>query len=85
MPSMGSSLLILELLLLLLIMLANGEAISLAGCAGEAARSCCTDNVDEVALAPTEVEAKPALAAKAGGGADIDIGAGNELRDPRDI
>lgn len=66
-------------------MLANGEAISLAGCAGEVARSCCTDNVDDVAFAATAVEAKPALAAKAGDGADIDIGAGNELRDPRDI
>lgn len=85
MPSIGSSLLILELLLLLLIMLTTGEAISLAGCAGEAARSCCTDNVDDVAFAATKVEAKPAVAAKAGDGADIDIGAGSELRDPRDI
>lgn len=65
-------------------MLTTGEAISLAGCAGEAARSC-TDNVDDVAFAATEVEAKPAVAAKAGDGADIDIGAGSELRDPRDI
>lgn len=64
-------------------MLTTGEAISLAGCAGEAARSCC--NVDDVAFAATDVEAKPAVAAKAGDGADIDIGAGSELRDPRDI
>lgn len=79
MPSMGSSLLILELLLLLLLtMLAKDGAISFAfaGCTGDAAR---TANVVAVAFAET------AAAARAGNGVDIDIGVGNELRDPRDI
>lgn len=67
-------------------MLAKGEEFSFAGCGGEVARSCCTDNVDDVAVvAATAVEAKPTVATKAGAGADIDIGAGSELRDPRDI
>lgn len=67
-------------------MLAKEEEISFAGCAGEVARSWCIDNVDDVAaVAATAVEAKPTVATKAGDGADIDIGAGSELRDPRDI
>lgn len=69
---MGSSLLILELLLLLLLlpMLANDGVISFGGWAGDAARI--ANVVEVVAFAET------AAAANAGDGVDIDIGVGNE-------